>query len=66
MKIVSLDDIREKDYTLSVNTYIEKKAQEIVPPSVVRSEYINAVKEAKESEQRLIKLLTEGGYLDEQ
>lgn len=64
-KVVSIDDIREKDYTLAVNTYIEKKKQETISPEVVRQEYHEAVKEVKENEEQLMKLLKEGGYIDE-
>ncbi len=65
VKIVSLDEIRDKEYTLSVNTYIEKKAQEAVEPRIVREQYKEAVIEAKKSERRLIELLVQGGFIDE-
>ena len=35
-KVVTLDEIAAKDYTLSVNSYIEKTQQEVVDPKVVR------------------------------
>ena len=65
VKIVSLDEIRDKDYTLSVNTYIEKKQQEVVPPEVVRQSYFDALKEVKDAEQKMKELLIKGGYVNE-
>ena len=64
-KIVEVEDIRKKDYTLSVNTYIQKKEQEVVDPAVVRQRYFDALKEVKEAEEKMKKLLIEGGYVNE-
>ncbi|GKU31483.1 N-6 DNA methylase [Clostridium folliculivorans] len=64
-KVVSIDDIKKHDYSLSVNTYIEKKEQETVPPEIVRKEFFEALGAVKEAEARLMSLLTEGGYIDE-
>lgn len=65
VKIVDVEDIRKKDYTLSVNTYIQKKEQEVVDPAVVRQKYFDALKEVKEAEEKMKKLLIEGGYVNE-
>ena len=65
VKIVSLDDIRDKDYTLSVNTYIEKKEQEVVSPEEVRKKYYEALREVEEAEKHLKELLVKGGYVNE-
>lgn len=65
VKIVSLDDIREKDYTLSVNTYIEKKEQEVVSPEIVRQNYFDALQEVKDAESKMKELLIKGGYVNE-
>lgn len=65
VRIVDLESIREKDYTLSVNTYIQKKEQEVVDPAVVRQRYFDALKEVKEAEEHMKKLLIEGGYINE-
>ncbi|MCM1188292.1 MAG: N-6 DNA methylase [bacterium] len=64
-KIVTLDDIRSKDYTLAVNNYIEKKEQETVPPAEVRRQYFEAWEEVLEAETAMRKLLVEGGYVNE-
>lgn len=65
VKIVDLDDIRNKDYTLSVNTYIQKQEQEVEDPALVRQRYFDALAEVKAAEERMKKLLIEGGYVNE-
>ena len=65
VKIVNLDDIRKKDYTLAINNYIEKKEQETVSPAEVRREYFEAFDEMVEAEEKMMKLLLEGGYVNE-
>ncbi len=64
-KIVTLNEIREKDYTLSVNTYIEKEEQEVVSPETVRQNYYDALDEVKRTESRMRELLVKGGYVNE-
>ena len=61
-KIVTLDDIKAKDYTLSVNSYIEKKQQEAIDPAAIKKEFLEAVTTA---EDKLKRLLVEGGYIHE-
>lgn len=63
VQIVDIEEIREKDYTLSVNTYIQKKEQEVIDPAVVREKYYQALKEVQEAEEKMKKLLIEGGYI---
>lgn len=65
VKIVNLDEIREKDYTLAINNYIEKQEQEIVPPEEVRRQYYETLDEVYAAEERMKKLLIEGGYVSE-
>ena len=62
--IVDLDTVKEKGYTLSVNTYIEKSPAPPIDPAKVRREFMAALKEVQESETALMKLLQEGGYID--
>lgn len=62
--IVDLDKIREKGYTLSVNTFIEKTPAPPIDPKKIRSEFYSALKEVHDSEEALIALLKEGGYID--
>lgn len=65
-KIVSISDLDTAGNTLAVNTYIEKKKQEIVAPEIVRAEYFKALENAKKAELKMKELLIEGGYVDEQ
>lgn len=62
--IVDLESIRAKDYTLSVNTYIEKTPAPPIDPKKVRTDFFAALNEVQESEAALMKLLREGGYID--
>ena len=62
--IVDLDTIKEKDYTLSVNTYIEKTPAPPIDPQKIRAEFFAALKEVQDSETALTQLLKEGGYID--
>ena len=64
-KIVTLADIGEKDYDLSVKKYIEMKKIESVPPEVVRKEYKRIVQEVIENEKQMRQILTEGGFIHE-
>lgn len=64
-KIVTLDDIKAKDYTLSVNSYIEKKQQETIDPVVVKKEFLEALSAVTTAEDKLKRLLVEGGYIHE-
>jgi type I restriction enzyme M protein len=61
-KVVTLDDLRAKDHTLSVSVYIEKAASETISPAEVRADFANALANAKTAETRLIELLVKGGY----
>ena len=62
--IVDLDTVKEKGYTLSVNTYIEKSPAPPIDPAKVRRVFMAALKEVQESEAALMKLLQEGGYIN--
>lgn len=62
--IVDLDTIRSKDYTLSVNSYIEKTPAPPIDPKKIRAEFFAALKEVHDSETALMQLLKEGGYID--
>lgn len=64
-KVVMLEEIAAKDYTLSVNTYIEKAAQETVDPAEVRRQYFAAVQEVEKAEEHLKELLAKEGLIHE-
>jgi type I restriction enzyme M protein len=61
-KIVSLNDLRAKDHTLSVSVYIEKAAKETISPAEVRAEFADAVATVRAAETKLKELLEKGGY----
>ncbi|MBR5592070.1 MAG: SAM-dependent DNA methyltransferase [Kiritimatiellae bacterium] len=65
VKVVTLDDIKNQDYTLDVNRYIEKKPQEVVPPAEVRRQYFEAYNEMIAAEEKMRQLLIQGGYINE-
>ncbi len=62
--IVPIETLREKDYTLSVNTYIEKTPAEAMDPKQVRRSFMEALQAVQDAEENLKKLLLEGGYLN--
>ncbi len=65
-KIVSITDLDKAGNTLAVNTYIEKKKQEVVAPEIVRAQYFEALENVKKAEAKMKALLIKGGYVDEQ
>lgn len=64
-KIVTIEDIAAKDYTLAVNSYIEKQAQESIDPAVVKQQYFAALEEVDSAEAALKALLIKEGLLSE-
>lgn len=64
-KVVTVEEIAAKDYTLSVNSYIEKTQQESIDPAVVRQRFFAAVAEVRAAEDNLRELLIREGLLDE-
>ncbi len=65
-KIVTIEDMDKAGNTLAVNTYIEKKKQEVVSPEVVRQQYFEALDRVRDAEKTMKALLIEGGYVNEQ
>ena len=64
-KVVTIDDIAAKDYTLSVNSYIEKTQQDVADPAVIRQRYFDAVAAVNDAEATLRELLIKEGLLNE-
>ena len=64
-KVVTLDEVAAKDYTLAVNSYIEKKVQKTADPEEVRRQYFAAIEDVKTAEARLRELLVKEGLLNE-
>lgn len=65
VKIVTLADLRERGYTLAVNSYIEKEEEEKISPQEARRQYFEAYEEMISAEEKMRKLLLEGGYINE-
>ena len=64
-KVVTLNDIESKDYSLAVNNYIERPEAEVIDPAVVRQEYLDAVNAVISAENHLKELLIKEGLLNE-
>lgn len=64
-KIVNLEEVEKKNYTLAVNNYIERIQAETVSPTEVRLRFYKAYYEMIDAENRMKKLLIEGGYVNE-
>ena len=62
--VVTLADIAAKDYTLAVNSYIEKTAAAAIDPAETRRKFAAALAEVQASEAALVDLLREGGYIN--
>lgn len=64
-KVVTLKDVEDGGFDLSVKRYIERKKQETIPPAVVRQNYFAALEAVRAAETKMRKLLIEGGYVHE-
>ena len=64
-KIVTIDDVENGGFELSVKKYIEQKAKEVIPYEKVLKDYYEAFNKVRESEEKMRKLLIEGGYVNE-
>lgn len=64
--IINIDEIRNKEFTLTANNYIEREKAEVKDPAIVRQEYFDALKQVEVAEEKMKKLLIQGGYIDEQ
>ena len=65
-KIVTIQDLKDHDYTLSVNTYIEREEKETIDPEVVKQEFLDALSDVIKAEDKFKALLIKGGYINEQ
>lgn len=64
-KIVTIADVEDGGFELSVKKYIEQKAKEVVPHAKVLKAYYDALMKVQQSEEKMRKLLVEGGYVSE-
>ncbi len=63
-KVVSIKDVEENDFELTVKKYIEQKKQDAISPERVERDYYLALNAAKEAENKMKTLLVKGGYLN--
>lgn len=64
-RIVSLKDVEDGGFDLSVKRYIEKKKQKTISPEIVRKNYYVALENVRKAEAKMQKLLVKGGYIHE-
>ncbi len=64
-KIVTIADVEKGGFELSVKKYIEQKAKEVVPHAEVLKAYYDALTRVRQSEDKMRRLLIEGGYVSE-
>ncbi|MDE6850901.1 MAG: hypothetical protein K2J67_00210, partial [Lachnospiraceae bacterium] len=64
-KVVTVADVEAGGYELNVNKYIDQKKQETIPPEVVRKRYYTALEAVRNAEDKINRLLIEGGYVNE-
>lgn len=64
-KVVTIDDVKNHDYTLSVSAYIEKTQKKTASPTEVRQRYFEAYQNMIDCENLTKELLRKGGYIDE-
>lgn len=62
-KIVTIEEVAAKDYSLSVNNYIEKKQIETIDPKIIKEQYLQAYNEVIEAENKFKELLAKEGLL---
>lgn len=64
-KIVTIQEVEEGGFELSVRKYIEQKKQATVSPEVIRKRYLEALDNVRKAEEKMRKLLIAGGYVNE-
>ena len=65
-KVITISEAKENSYSLALNNYIEKKKINVATPDEVKKQYFEAYNKMIESENKMKKLLIEGGYINEQ
>ncbi len=64
-KVVTIQDVKKEGFDLNVKKYIEKRKQEALSPEIVRRNYFNALGAACKAEDKMRRLLVEGGFIHE-
>ena len=65
-RVVSLQEIEAEDWTLNISRYVQPPLSEDIPPlDEAIADFKAALEKARESEDRLRKILQEGGWLND-
>jgi len=64
-KVISIDDAKNKNYSLSLNDYLEKIKVEVESPEKVRANYFESYKKVSTLKEELKEMLIEGGFANE-
>ena len=64
-KIVTISDVEQCGFELSVKKYIKQKEKEVVPHEKVLQAYYEALEKARQSDEKTRMLLVKGGYVNE-
>lgn len=64
-RIVTIKDVEDGGFDLSVKKYIKKHKRETILPEVARRNYYDALEALRKAENRMQHLLIEGGYVHE-
>ena len=64
VKVVTLDEIKDEDWTLNISRYVLPPLQEDIPtlPDAIAA-FRDALTRCREAEERLAQVMTEGGWL---
>lgn len=63
-KVVTVDDVASKGYTLQVGSYIEREVPPVTPPAEIYARFGELVDKTARDEATLRRLMRDGGYLD--
>lgn len=66
VRVVTLDDIKAEDWTLNISRYVLPPLQDDIPPlPEAIATFKAALQRTREAEERLAKVMKEGGWLDD-
>jgi type I restriction enzyme M protein len=64
VRIVSLDDVKSEDWTLSISRYVLPPLQEDIPPlPVAIATFKSALTRCRDAENHLVQVMTKGGWV---
>ena len=66
-RVVSLDEIKEEDWTLNISRYVLPPIGEDIPPlDVAIADFKSALEQARSAEEKLREVMQSGGWLQEE